>query len=46
MVPTSNMDGIADAALQADMPNVMRRDGLNTYINVNQITITGQDTRR
>ena len=29
------MDGVADAALQTDMPNVMRRESLNTYINVN-----------
>jgi len=38
------MDGIADAALQTNMPSVMRRENLNTYINVNQITTTGQDT--
>jgi len=38
------MDGIADTELQTDMSNVMRREGLNTYINVNQITITGQYT--
>jgi hypothetical protein len=39
------MDGIADAALQTEMLNVMRREHLNTYINVNQITATGQGTR-